>query len=57
MTFANLSQTVTKEGVTFDLKISKNMHHQGQTMFCWAFAISSMIRNSLLNFRRNYGQV
>ena len=57
MTFANLSQTVTKEGVTFDLKISKNVHHQGQTMFCWAFAISSMIRNSLLNFRRNYGQV
>ena len=48
MTFANLSQTLTKEGVTFDLQVSKNIHHQGETSFCWAFAISSMLRNSLL---------
>ena len=48
MTFANLSQTLTKEGETFDLQVSKNIHHQGETSFCWAFAISSMLRNSLL---------
>ena len=48
MTFANLSQTVTKDGETFDLQVSKNLHHQGETNFCWAFAISSMLRNSLL---------
>ena len=50
MTFANLSQTVTKDGETFDLQVSKNIHHQGETMFCWAYAISSMIRNSLLKY-------
>ena len=52
MTFANLSQTVTKEGETFNLQVSKNIHHQGETMFCWAFAISSMLRNSLLKYRK-----
>merc|ERR1712131_208661 len=50
MTFANLSQTVTKEGETFDHQVSKNIHHQGETMLCWAFAISSMLRNSLLRY-------
>ena len=48
MTFAKLSQTLTKEGETFNLQVSKNIHHQGETFFCWAFAISSMLRNSLL---------
>ena len=50
MTFANLSQTLTKEGETFNLQVSKNIHHQGETSFCWAFAISSMLRNSLLKY-------
>ena len=50
MTFANLSQTITKDGETFNLQVSKNIHHQGETMFCWAFAISSMLRNSLLKY-------
>ena len=50
MTFANLSQTLTKEGETFNLQVSKNIHHQGETYFCWAFAISSMLRNSLLKY-------
>ena len=49
MTFANLSQTVTKDGETFNLQVSKN-HHYGETMFCLAFAISSMLRNSLLKY-------
>ena len=50
MTFANLSQTLTKEGETFNLQVSKDIHHQGETFFCWAFAISSMLRNSLLKY-------
>ena len=50
MTFANLSRTVTKDGETFNLQVSKNLHHQGETHFCWAFAISSMLRNSLLKY-------
>ena len=50
MTFRNLSQTVTKEGVTFNFQVSKNFHHQGETMFCLAFAICSMLRNSLLKY-------
>ena len=50
MTFANLSQTLTKEGETFNLQVSKNIHHQGETSFCWAYAISSMLRNSLLKY-------
>ena len=28
-------------------KISKNIRNQGETMFCWAFAISTMLRQSL----------
>ena len=50
MTFAYLSQTITKDGETFNLQVSKNLHHQGETNFCWAFAISSMLRNSLLKY-------
>ena len=50
MTFANLSQTLTNEGETFNIQVSKNIHHQGETSFCWAFAISSMLRNSLLKY-------
>ena len=50
MTFANLSQTLTREGETFNLQVSKDIHHQGDTFFCWAFAISSMLRNSLLKY-------
>ena len=28
-------------------KVSKNIRNQGETLFCWAFAISTMIRQSL----------
>ena len=28
-------------------KVSKNIRHQGETLFCWAFAISTMLRQSL----------
>ena len=27
--------------------VSKNIHDQGESLFCWAFAISSMLRQSL----------
>ena len=50
MTFAKLSEAVTTDGETFDLQLSKNIHHQGKTFFCWAFAISSMLRNSLMKY-------
>ena len=28
-------------------KVSKNIRNQGETLFCWAFAISTMLRQSL----------
>ena len=28
-------------------KVSKNIRNQGETFFCWAFAISTMLRQSL----------
>ena len=31
-------------------KVSKNIHDQGESLFCWAFAISSMLRQSLKLF-------
>ena len=31
-------------------KVSKKIHDQNRTAFCWAFAISTMLRNSLLIF-------
>ena len=29
-------------------KVSRHIHEQGTTLFCWAYAISSMIRQSLI---------
>ena len=34
-------------------KISKNIRNQGENIFCWAFAISSMLRQSLNLFISN----
>ena len=31
-------------------KVSKNIRNQGETLFCWAFAISTMLRQSLKLF-------
>ena len=31
-------------------KVSMNIHDQGKTFFCWAFAISTMLRQSLKLF-------
>ena len=31
-------------------KVSKNIRNQGETFFCWAFATSTMLRQSLNSF-------
>ena len=33
--------------ILLNSKISKNIRDQGQTLFCWAFSISTMLRQSL----------
>ena len=35
-------------------KVSKNIRNQGETLFCWAFAISTMFRQSLNLFISNF---
>ena len=35
-------------------KVSKNIRNQGETLFCWAFAISTMLRQSLNLFLENF---
>lgn len=37
-------------------KISKNFRNQGETLFCWAFAISTMLRQSLNSFIRQLNE-
>ena len=37
-------------------KVSKNIRNQGETLFCWAFAISTMIRQSLKLFVEKFLQ-
>ena len=34
-------------GSILNSKVSKNIRNQGKTLFCWAFSISTMIRQSL----------
>ena len=44
ITFTN----VTKMRATLlNSKVSKNIRNQGETLFCWAFAISTMLRQNL----------
>ena len=44
ITFTN----VTKVHATLlNSKVSKNIRNQGETLFCWAFSISTMLRQSL----------
>ena len=35
-------------------KVSRHIHEQGKTLFCWAFAISSMLRQSLIMALENF---
>ena len=41
--------------IFFNSMVSKTIHDQGKTLFCWAFAISTMLRQSLKLFIRRYG--
>ena len=35
-------------------KVSKNIRNQGETLFCWAFATSTMLHQSLNLFIENF---
>ena len=37
-----------------DSKVSKGIHDVGETWFCWAFAISTMLRQSLNRFIHDF---
>ena len=42
-------------GTFMNSMVSKTIHNQGKTLFCWAFAISTMLRQSLKLFISHYG--
>ena len=44
VTFTNVQKMHT---TLLNSKVSKNIRNQGETLFCWAFAISTMLRQSL----------
>ena len=44
ITFTNIKQM---HSTLLNSKVSKNIRNQGETLFCWAFAISTMLRQSL----------
>ena len=46
-TFTNIQQM--RENILNSM-VSKNIHDQGKTLFCWAFASSTMLRQSLKLF-------
>ena len=43
-TFTNIQKM---QSTILNSKVSKNIRNQGETLFCWAFAISTMLRQSL----------
>ena len=58
MTFNELSAATTSghqvhHHTILNSKISKEIHDQGETSFCWAFAISSMLRQSLKRYLKS----
>ena len=44
ITFTNVQKI---HATLLNSKVSKNLRNQGETLFCWAFAISTMLRQSL----------
>ena len=61
MTFASLSDATNESLRIFDKTqnsldliqnsmVTKEIHNQDETSFCWAFSISTMLRQSLRNF-------
>ena len=51
VTFTNVQKMHT---TLLNSKVSKNIRNQGETLFCWAFAISTMLRQSLNLFLENF---
>ena len=49
ITFTNIQKMHSS---ILNSKVSKNIRNQGETLFCWAFAISTMLRQSLNSFIR-----
>ena len=47
MTFTNIQKM---HETLMNSKVSENIRNQGETLFCWAFAISTMLRQSLNSF-------
>ena len=43
-TFTNIQKL---HSTLLNSKVSKNIRNQGETLFCWAFSISTMLRQSL----------
>ena len=44
ITFTNVQRM---HSTLLNSKVSKNIRNQGETLFCWAFATSTMLRQSL----------
>ena len=44
VTFTNVQKM---HSTLLNSKVSKNIRNQGETLFCWAFATSTMLRQSL----------
>ena len=51
ITFTNVQKM---HATLLNSKVSKNIRNQGETLFCWAFAISTMLRQSLNLFLENF---
>ena len=51
ITFTNVQKM---HSTLLNSKVSKAIRNQGETLFCWAFAISTMLRQSLNLFIENF---
>ena len=51
VTFTNVQKM---HATLLNSKVSKNIRNQGETLFCWAFAISTMLRQSINLFYKNF---
>ena len=51
ITFTNVNRM---HSTLLNSNVSKNIRNQGETLFCWAFATSTMLRQSLNLFIKNF---
>ena len=49
-----LTNVQKMHAILLNSKISKNIRNRGETLFCWASAISTMLRQSLNRFLKNF---